>query len=420
MTSEEERILAWTLLGEAGGEGLIGMSAVANVIRNRSVSGRYPANPASVALQESQFSTWNALSNGGNIPRARYPVESPAFTRALGVVRRVFSDNPGPDPTQGATHYYAPRGMPGEAAPYWWRSEARNGEKAIGNHIFAIKRANEDAPVPQVRSGGARDFSQSGLGRAPSQLDLQAFNAGGRNKLPDISGGGKTAAAPAPAPKPSNSISDRVRAAQSSGTKQPSKTIQSVAGFSVPQGTAGIAQVEAARSAVALTKPASQTKFAPSVPGPAPVKKTEEQLPEGDKEGITLRLGASDQARAAGRRAVAAAEAAKKQVAPVPMPPIQRPPPPQVAPRLAITVEGANTIYNTIGSGSSPKQESFFGSATGNSYVVGQTYQTGGGDRYVANSGGGFDRVNSDGSTSQRSGSGSGKRSYDADSNTWN
>lgn len=157
MTEEELRILAWTILGEAGGEGLAGMTAVAHVIRNRAMSGRYPSNPAAVALQNNgseyhQFSTWNAIDKGGNLPRAQYPVGSNSFTRALGVINQVFGGTPGKDPTGGATHYYAPRGMADGAAPWWWRAEPKIEERRIGAHVFAVKREDAVAPTPATQS----------------------------------------------------------------------------------------------------------------------------------------------------------------------------------------------------------------------------------------------------------------------------
>lgn len=154
MTDEEIRTLAWTLLGEAGGEGAEGMEAVAHVIRNRALSGRYPSNPAAVALQHNgsgyyQFSTWNAQDKGGNLPRSQYAPGTNHFAIAQGIVERIFSATPGRDPTQGATHYYAHSTMD---EPYWWSSEAPKGGKKIGNHTYAAKYDYKDAPTPAERS----------------------------------------------------------------------------------------------------------------------------------------------------------------------------------------------------------------------------------------------------------------------------
>lgn len=210
MTDEELRILAWTLLGEAGGEGTHGMEAVAHVIRNRAMSGRYPSNPAAVALQQnsagvSQFSTWNPISMGGNIPRARYPVNSPAFAQAMGVVERVFGDSPGHDPTFGATHYYAPRGMPGGDEPYWWNSEAPFGGKKIGRHVFALKR-DPLIPVPVDKPKNLY------IGNFPSQKQMDNF-LGPRAPLPAQQSAAMRARrgnVPVPAPEPATQ-SERLR-----------------------------------------------------------------------------------------------------------------------------------------------------------------------------------------------------------------
>ena len=152
MTPEEARIIAWTLLGEAAGEGTLGMEAVAHVIRNRALSGRYPANPASVAIQGGtngyyQFSAWNPPAKGGNQPRAQYPVGSQSMNEALRIVDRIFGPTPGNDPTQGATHYYS---TSMKAPPYWWSSEAPKGGKQVGRHIFAIRHDGPVTPVMPV------------------------------------------------------------------------------------------------------------------------------------------------------------------------------------------------------------------------------------------------------------------------------
>lgn len=107
--------------------------------------------------------------------------------------------------------------------------------------------------------------------------------------------------------------------------------------------------------------------------------------------------------------------AAPQRIAPIPAPLSQRPPPmmaQQPAPvRLAqgqqaplqVTVQGANS-YN--GGGTTP------GSATGQQYNVGQSYQAGG-YNYVFNSDGSV--TNTDTGITR----GGGSRSYDPDTNTW-
>lgn len=304
MTPEELRIVAWTLLGEAAGEGNAGMTAVAHVIRNRALSGRFPENPATVALQANQFSTWNAITNGGNLPRARYPVGSTDFERALEIVAKVFSATPGKDPTQGATHYYAPQGMAGGSAPYWWRSEATRGEKKIGNHIFAVRYSPKEAPTPVSRS---YDF----VGSYPSAGQLEVFRTGAPLQLPVIgpTGGPSLKEAPVPArmsvamqekrlsggdtsgatytdfiydpvtqalrPKTAP-ISDMVRAAQKSNPTQPAKSVQRIAGFAVPS-SGSMESVDRARLLASQTptyagneiRPKKVTQFAQPAAQPA-------------------------------------------------------------------------------------------------------------------------------------------------------
>lgn len=109
------------------------------------------------------------------------------------------------------------------------------------------------------------------------------------------------------------------------------------------------------------------------------------------------------------------ATAAPQRIAPIPAPLSQRPPPMMVqqpAPvRLAqgqqaplqVTVQGANS-YN--GGGTTP------GSATGQQYNVGQSYQAGG-YNYVFNNDGSV--TNTDTGITR----GGGRRSYDPDTNTW-
>jgi hypothetical protein len=418
VTEEELRILAWTILGEAAGEGAAGMQAVAHVIRNRALSGRFPANPASVALQSNasgihQFSTWNALSQGGNIPRAKYPVDSESFQRAYGIAQKVFGAQPGKDPTQGATHYYSPKGMPGGAAPYWWRSEAPKGEKRIGGHIFAIKRPDAVAPTPATRSVDP-------VGNFPSKNQLTVLRSGSAMQLPVIGpeGGpglksGKSAPTPAKQSlglqieregsggldkpgqvvavydpvtktfvKPLPSAGDVMRAApsvanipQSYIERMPAKAVQRVAGFSVPGGIEGIKQVDAARAApkvsvsdkvrAAKVPPkATQTTFAPPVAQPAGSvndNKDTTQLGAGTNLEPKLRVESGGlsrdavAARAAGVAATTVVPAAKLPPMPIARP--QRPPVTVVTPPppLRIVVQ-RDPVAETIRT-ATPKSE---------------------------------------------------------------
>lgn len=147
LTPQQLKVLTYTVLGEADNASTTknpadipaSQIAVASTIKNRTVSGRFPHDPMAAALQRSQYSAWNK-GTGGNIQKimAAYPVGSAAYNRAEANVRGVFNGS-FPDPTNGATHYYAPAGMKGGAAPYWWSSEAPNGGLKIGTQYFAQK-----------------------------------------------------------------------------------------------------------------------------------------------------------------------------------------------------------------------------------------------------------------------------------------
>lgn len=404
MTDEELRVLAWTLLGEAAGENSRGMEAVAHVIRNRALSGRYPSNPASVALQSStsgihQFSTWNALGQGGNIPRARYPVGSSEFNKALAIAAKVFSATPGKDPTQGATHYYSPKGMPGEAEPYWWRSEAPQGGKKIGNHVFALKREEAVAPTPATRSVTANP------GTFPSSGQMEVFRTGAPLQLPTVgpTGGpglksGKTAPVPA-----KQSLQMQMTREDAGATQRETRTVTlydpitrsevkrlpsasdlvrasgdtakrtQVAGFSVPGGIDGIRQVDAIRAATpkapstptasdrtraakTLPKTTAATQFAPNIAQPQGtlVRKDMSRLaPSGPLDFVppTGRPLSRDAIAAAAAGAATAVKLTAPKIPPMPLPrPLARPvavPVPQTTP-LKIVVSGANPMAETI------------------------------------------------------------------------
>jgi N-acetylmuramoyl-L-alanine amidase len=93
-------ILPITLWREARGEGEAGMRAVCHVILNRAAhgSGQWPSDPERACLQAYQFSCWNT-----NDPqRNKYP---PPGDVAYSVAYAIAED-PGPDPTLGATSYH--------------------------------------------------------------------------------------------------------------------------------------------------------------------------------------------------------------------------------------------------------------------------------------------------------------------------
>jgi hypothetical protein len=127
LTPYQRDILVRTVLGEARGEGVRGMEAVAHVIANRAGSGRYPGDPAAVALQPSQFSVWNQGEGRG---KTDYDRDSREYKTAAEAIDRVFSGQ-SQDPTNGALFYHTP-----QVNPSWSREVNRYGTTQLGNHIF--------------------------------------------------------------------------------------------------------------------------------------------------------------------------------------------------------------------------------------------------------------------------------------------
>ncbi len=128
--SHDVDIVARTIWGEARGDGVSGMRAVAAVIMNRSSDPRWPSAPADVALQPLQFSTWNA--DDPNRPKALAVNESDSsFRQALSIAEDAVSGRLS-DPTGGANHFYADTIAP----PDW--SFAMRFARRIGGHRFLV------------------------------------------------------------------------------------------------------------------------------------------------------------------------------------------------------------------------------------------------------------------------------------------
>lgn len=136
---EDRDILARTLWGEARGEGVPGMAAVAAVIVNRMresarrvATGRPPAwwggpDAVSVCHAPWQFSCWNR--GDPNRPRLEALAADDPKLRPARLVADAALDGTAGDPTGGADHYHA-RGT----RPAWARG--RRPLVSIGRHHF--------------------------------------------------------------------------------------------------------------------------------------------------------------------------------------------------------------------------------------------------------------------------------------------
>jgi len=142
LTDYQRDILVKTVLSEARGEGDTGMAAVAWNILNRANSGKYPSDPAKVALQPQQYSGWNKGA-GGNNPSQFKPGTS-QYERAAQIVDAVATGQI-PDMTGGAVMYHSK-----SINPYWADEANTNGQLRVGNHVFYPTHPVPPGDIPSV------------------------------------------------------------------------------------------------------------------------------------------------------------------------------------------------------------------------------------------------------------------------------
>lgn len=111
--------LATAVYFESKGEPLTGQLAVANVIINRTTSGRFPKSICGVVRQPGQFS----FVRGGAMPAIR----SGAQYRTAMAIAQIAMDKQWDNPAPGALYFHARYVSPG-----WGRPRVTT----IGNHIF--------------------------------------------------------------------------------------------------------------------------------------------------------------------------------------------------------------------------------------------------------------------------------------------
>lgn len=136
--AREADTLARTMYGEARGEGLRGLEAVAHVVLNRVDAQRWWGRDVVAAcLKPWQFSCWNAAD-----PNRRklfaLSAADPVYARAFEIADRLLELQDRDhalrlrsDPTEGATHYYAPARV---KRPAWAAGRAPCAR--IGGHDF--------------------------------------------------------------------------------------------------------------------------------------------------------------------------------------------------------------------------------------------------------------------------------------------
>lgn len=122
-----EEIAVRTLFGEARGEPVEGQRAVAHVLLNRVKEGRWGRTLATVCLARAQFSCWNA-SDPNREQIAAVAEDDPVLQTLRAVLNDARNE---PDPTNGASHYFA---VSMNRPPRWSESAKFCGR--IGGHLF--------------------------------------------------------------------------------------------------------------------------------------------------------------------------------------------------------------------------------------------------------------------------------------------
>lgn len=123
-------IAARTLFAEARGEPPEGQRAVAHVLVNRVVSGKWGPNLASVCLAPYQFSAWNT-KDPNRLAMAKLSDDDPLLLKLAAMIQAAATGEP--DPTQNCTHYYNPDLVP---IPPDWTAPPSQLMGKIGSHLF--------------------------------------------------------------------------------------------------------------------------------------------------------------------------------------------------------------------------------------------------------------------------------------------
>jgi N-acetylmuramoyl-L-alanine amidase len=146
LTPEARDKIIRVIMGEAGGEPVQGMQAVAWVIRNRYDRKGGPGKAfARDLLTPDQFNSLDEKSPANLI--AKLPATHPLYQRVGAIVDNVFDGNI-PDPTKGATHFFNPR----QALPSW--ANTLQGQTNIGGHRFGIDPTFGGSAAPTAGAGG--------------------------------------------------------------------------------------------------------------------------------------------------------------------------------------------------------------------------------------------------------------------------
>ena len=176
-TGSDRDLLIRTVAGEAFGEDEIGRAAVAHVILNRAMDGRWKDTIGKTATQANaegihQFSAWNHNGQQGN-NLVMMDTHDPRYLAIGELVDKVLSGEI-TDPTGGAVYYVAPNSL--KAPPAWWtkaKGERNGATITIGNHVFTGKGTKKKkADGSSDASDTIKSRSIGSLSRATQPVDL--------------------------------------------------------------------------------------------------------------------------------------------------------------------------------------------------------------------------------------------------------
>ena len=136
----DERVVALTILGEARGEGKMGMYAVACVVQKRSVERKL--TPAKVCQQKWQFSVWNGKDRQGKYRLKKeselyylWKTDRDVMMYARQLARALCSGKKFCQKTTGSANHYCTL----KTNPYWAYKKVKKDGKWIKVKITPVK-----------------------------------------------------------------------------------------------------------------------------------------------------------------------------------------------------------------------------------------------------------------------------------------
>lgn len=163
-TEQDRDYLAAIIYGEARGEIPQGQAAVAHTVLNRAAA--TGQSIPQVALDYRQYTAMDPADHNRRAIESGAARNDPHWQSAQEVATQVLTGDI-PDPTRGATHYYAPdamRAQTGRPDPRWGRGHSGWREtSAIGGHVFGFA-AGGVPDNPDSRNRPALSAAEAGAG----------------------------------------------------------------------------------------------------------------------------------------------------------------------------------------------------------------------------------------------------------------